>query len=67
MTIGGAGVIGVVGAGIGGTAIAQTFGPLKRVVAPPHAEEVMKLEVRAEERGGALVLQQPAATPPASQ
>jgi YVTN family beta-propeller protein len=54
-------------AGIGGTAIAQTFGPLKRVVAPPHAEQVMKLEVRAEERGGALVLQQPAATPPTSQ
>jgi YVTN family beta-propeller protein len=50
-------------AGIGGTAIAQTFGPLKRAVAPSHTEQAMKLEVRAEERGDALVLQQPAATP----
>jgi hypothetical protein len=50
-------------AGIGGTAIAQTLGPLKRAVAPSHTEQAMKLEVRAEERGGALVLQQPAATP----
>jgi YVTN family beta-propeller protein len=50
-------------AGIGGAAIAQTLGPLKRAVAPSHTEQAMKLEVRAEERGGALVLQQPAATP----
>jgi hypothetical protein len=50
-------------AGIGGTAIAQTFGPLKRAVAPSHTEQAMKLGVRAEERGDALVLQQPAATP----
>jgi YVTN family beta-propeller protein len=50
-------------AGIGGTAIAQTFGPLKRAVAPSHTEQAMKLEVRAEEKGDALVLQQPAATP----
>jgi YVTN family beta-propeller protein len=51
-------------AGIGGTAIAQTFGPLKRAVAPSQTEQAMKLEVRAED--GTLVLQQPAATPPTS-
>jgi YVTN family beta-propeller protein len=45
-------------AGIGGTAIAQTLGPLKRVMAPSQVEQAMKLEVRAEERNGALVLQQ---------
>jgi YVTN family beta-propeller protein len=50
-------------AGIGGAAIAQTLGPLKHAVAPSHTEQAMKLEVRDEERGGALVLQQPAATP----
>ena len=45
-------------AGIGGAAIAQALGPLKRAVAPPQVEQAMKLEVRLEGRGGALVLQQ---------
>jgi len=45
-------------AGIGGTAIAQTLGPLKRVIAPSQVEQAMKLEIRAEARNGALVLQQ---------
>jgi len=45
-------------AGIGGVAIAQTLGPLKRAVAPSQTEPAMKLEVRTEEKGGALVLQQ---------
>ena len=50
-------------AGIGGAAIAQALGPLKRAVAPSQTETAMKLEVRAEASGGALVLQQLAATP----
>jgi len=50
-------------AGIGGAAIAQALGPLKRAVAPSQTEQAMKLEVRAEASGGALVLQQLAATP----
>jgi hypothetical protein len=45
-------------AGIGGAAIAQALGPLKRAVAPSQVEQAMKLEVRLEEKGGALVLQQ---------
>jgi hypothetical protein len=45
-------------AGIGGTAIAQALGPLKRVMAPSQVEQAMKLEVRLEEKGGPLVLQQ---------
>jgi YVTN family beta-propeller protein len=45
-------------AGIGGAAIAQALGPLKRTVAPSPSEQTMKLEVRLEEKGGALVLQQ---------
>jgi hypothetical protein len=45
-------------AGIGGAAIAQTLGPLKRAMAPSQVEQAMKLEVRLEEKGGALVLQQ---------
>jgi YVTN family beta-propeller protein len=49
-------------AGIGGAAIAQALGPLKRAVAPSQTEQAMKLEVRAEASGGALVLQQLAAT-----
>lgn len=53
-------------AGIGGVAIAQTLGPLKRAVAPSQKEQSMKLEVRAEGTG-ALVLQQPTATSRASQ
>jgi hypothetical protein len=45
-------------AGIGGTAIAQALGPLKRVIVPSQPQQAMKLEVRAEQRRGALVLQQ---------
>ena len=45
-------------AGIGGAAIAQALGPLKRAVAPSQVEQVMKLEVRLEAKDGALVLQQ---------
>ena len=44
-------------AGIGGTAIAQTFGPLKRVVADSRAE-MMTLEVRSSDDSAELVLQQ---------
>ena len=40
-------------AGIGGAAIAQALGPLKRAVAPSNVEQTMKLEVRAEDSGGA--------------
>jgi hypothetical protein len=43
-------------AGIGGAAIAQTLGPLKRAVAPSQTEQAMKLEVRTEESGGASCL-----------
>jgi len=46
-------------AGIGGTAIAQTFGPLKRVVAGSQAE-TMTLEVRSADATAALILQQSA-------
>ncbi len=53
-------------AGIGGTAIAQTLGPLKHAVAPPQTEQAMRLEVRADE-SDALVLQQVEATPLTSQ
>jgi YVTN family beta-propeller protein len=45
-------------ASIGGAAIAQALGPLKRVIAPSHVEQSMKVEVRAEGMSGALVLQQ---------
>jgi YVTN family beta-propeller protein len=45
-------------AGIGGVAIAQALGPLKRVIAPSQVEQAMKLEVRLEEKSGPLVLQQ---------
>jgi YVTN family beta-propeller protein len=45
-------------AGIGGAAIAQALGPLKRAVAPSSVEQTMKLEVRAEDGGGGVVLQQ---------
>ena len=45
-------------AGIGGAAIAQAPGPLKRAVAPSQVEHAMKLEVRLEDKGGAPVLQQ---------
>jgi YVTN family beta-propeller protein len=45
-------------AGIGGAAIAQALGPLKRTMAPPQVEHAMKLEVRLEEKRGPLVLHQ---------
>ena len=45
-------------AGIGGAAIAQALGPLKRAIAPSQVEQAMKLEVRLEEKGGPLVLRQ---------
>ncbi|HXJ42141.1 MAG TPA: hypothetical protein VNH18_22880, partial [Bryobacteraceae bacterium] len=46
-------------AGIGGTAIAQTLGPLKRTVGPSQGESTMRLEVRLNENGrDDLVLQQ---------
>ena len=45
-------------AGIGGAAIAQALGPLKRAMTPSQSEQTMKLEVRLEEKGGVLVLQQ---------
>jgi YVTN family beta-propeller protein len=52
----------VLTAGIGGAAIAQTLGPLKRVAAPSQKESALKLEVRANDGGnGKLVLQQTAA------
>ena len=51
-----------ISAGIGGAAIAQALGPLKRAVAPSQTEQAMKLEVRAE-ASGALVLQQLAVAP----
>ena len=49
---------GTFSAGIGGAAIAQALGPLKRAVAPSQMEHTMKLEVRLEDKGGAPVLQQ---------
>ena len=45
-------------AGVGGAAIAQALGPLKRAVAPSNADQTMKLEVRAEESGVGIVLRQ---------
>ena len=45
-------------AGIGGAAIAQALGPLKRVMAPSQVEQAMKLEVRVVDSSGALVLRQ---------
>jgi hypothetical protein len=45
-------------AGIGGAAIAQTLGPLKRAVAPSQATRAMKLEVRTVDGHSAVVLQQ---------
>jgi YVTN family beta-propeller protein len=51
-------------AGIGGTAIVQTLGPLKHVVQSSQNEPLMKLELRSDEGGeGNLVLQQ-TDTPP---
>jgi YVTN family beta-propeller protein len=49
----------VLTAGIGGVAIAQTLGPLKRAVASSEKGPSMKLELRSNESGdGNLVLQQ---------
>jgi len=48
----------VFSAGIGGVAIAQTLGPLKRVVSPSQEAPAMKLELRSDSRPGNLVLQQ---------
>jgi YVTN family beta-propeller protein len=46
-------------AGIGGAAIAQTLGPLKRAVTPSQTAPAMMLEVRSnDENGGQLVLKQ---------
>lgn len=45
-------------AGIGGAAIVQALGPLKRAVAPSNVDERMKLEVRAEDTGAGILLQQ---------
>ena len=45
-------------AGIGGAAIAQALGPLKRAVAPSNVKQTVKLEVRVEDSGGDIVLQQ---------
>ena len=49
----------VLNAGIGGVSIAQTLGPLKKVVTGSTTTPAMKLEVRAGENGdGNLILQQ---------
>jgi YVTN family beta-propeller protein len=45
-------------AGIGGVAIAQTLGPLKRAVSPSQAGPTMRLELRAANGGGLTVLRQ---------
>lgn len=45
-------------AGIGGAAIAQTLGPLKRAVAPSQGSTAMRLEVRTIDGDDTLVLQQ---------
>ena len=50
-------------AGIGGVAIAQTLGPLKRVVAPSQSVTPMKLEVRSNEPGSAGVVLRQAGPP----
>jgi len=48
-------------AGIGGTAIVQTFGPLKHVAIASQTAPAMKLEIRSEGSGiGDLVLEQAA-------
>ena len=54
----------VLTAGIGGVSIAQTLGPLKRVVTGSQTSPAMKLEVRANEGGdGDVILQQANASP----
>jgi YVTN family beta-propeller protein len=54
----------VLNAGIGGAAIAQTLGPLKRIASTSTMAPALKLEVRSGEKGdGDLILQQ-SETPP---
>jgi YVTN family beta-propeller protein len=54
----------VLNAGIGGVSIAQTLGPLKKIVTGSTTAPAMKLEVRSGEKGdGDLILQQTAASP----
>lgn len=56
--------IAVFTAGLGGTAIAQTLGPLKQVAPSHDAAVALKLEVRSAEDGpGDLILQQADAPP----
>lgn len=46
-------------AGIGGVAIVQTFGPLKRVMANPERVNAWRLKVRTTEPGpGTLILEE---------
>jgi YVTN family beta-propeller protein len=47
-------------AGIGGIAIAQTLGPLKRAVSPSQTGPTMRLELRVATVGGVTVLRQAA-------
>jgi YVTN family beta-propeller protein len=49
-------------AGVGGVAIAQTLGPLKRAITSLQPEQAMRLEVRTGDGRGAVVLQQVKAT-----
>lgn len=44
--------------GMGGTAIVQTFGPLKHTIMARQTEKSLRLEVRSGETGGSVVLQQ---------
>ena len=54
----------VLNAGIGGVAIAQTLGPLKRIASTSTTAPVLKLEVRSGEKGdGDLILQQSETAP----
>jgi hypothetical protein len=45
-------------AGIGGVAVAQTLGPLKRAVSPTQIGPILRLELRAADGGGVTVLRQ---------
>jgi len=53
----------VFSAGIGGVAIAQTLGPVKRVVAPSQSVAPMMLEVRSNEPGSSGVVLRQAGPP----
>ncbi|MEO6910448.1 MAG: hypothetical protein ABI158_05950, partial [Edaphobacter sp.] len=48
----------VFAAGIGGAAVAQTLGPLKRAVNPLQTASAMALEVRSADTGEEIVLRQ---------